>query len=126
MNNNITVAALGFNLKASDLKDGSLRREISRGLNLPTELTIKSQSYVDSKTKRPGTRTVVRFDYYMAMTDGKIEPVSYYSVMAVPQDPLVTSAITDLLVSMMVNLLHGTTNTDGLDLKTEIYAGGEQ
>lgn len=125
MNADITVSTLSFKLIYSD-QNGSLRREISRGASLPTELLIKHTPYVDSKTKVPGTRTMTRLDYYMTMTDGVIRPISYYSVLARPTDPLVTSGIIDSLEAMLTNLLHSTTNTSGLDLGTEILANGEQ
>jgi len=125
MNNNLTVSTLAFNLIYSD-QNGSLRREISRGASLPTELLIKHQDYVDSTTKVAGKRTLVRLDYYMTMTDGVIRPVSLYTVLARPTDPLVTAGINTALEAMMVNLLHGTTNTSGLDLETEIFSNGEQ
>jgi hypothetical protein len=125
MDNNLTVSALTFNLIYSD-KTGSLRREISRGASLPTELLIKHQDYVDSSTKVAGKRTLVRFDYYMTMTDGVIRPVSYYSVFAAPTDPLVTAAISNSIEAMMTNLMHSSTNTSGLDLKDEILATKEQ
>jgi hypothetical protein len=125
MNNNITVSALSYNLIYSD-KTGSLRREIARGATLPTELSIKHQEYVDSATKKAGVRTLVRLDHYMAMTDGKVEPVSLYLVLARPNDPLVTAAIITALEAQMVNLLHGTTNTSGLDLEGEILSAREQ
>jgi hypothetical protein len=125
MNSNITVSTLSFNLIYSD-KTGSLRREISRGASVPTELLIKHQDYVDSVTKVAGKRTLVRFDYYMTMTDGVIRPVSYYAVLAAPTDPLVTSGISDTLENYMTNLLHSATNTSGLDLQTEILGNKEQ
>lgn len=125
MNTNLTVSTLSFNLIYSD-KTGSLRRETSRGASLPTELLIKHQEYVDSGTKKPGIRTLVRLDYYMTMTDGVIRPVSLYTVLARPTDPLVTAAIITSIESMMVNLLHGTTNTSGLGLEDEILSNGEQ
>jgi len=115
MNNDITVSGLAFKLIYSD-KTGSLRRETSRGTSLPTELLIKHEDYVDSKTKVPGVRTLVRLDYYMTMTDGVIRPVSLYVVCSKPSDPLVTSGIVTSLEAMLVNLLHGITNTSGLDL----------
>lgn len=125
MNSNLTVSSLAFNLIYSD-KTGSLRRETSRGASLPTELLIKHQEYVDSSTKQAGIRTLVRLDYYMTMTDGVIRPVSLYTVLSKPSDPLVTAAIITSLEAMMVNLLHGTTNTSGLDLEGEIFSNGEQ
>lgn len=81
---------------------------------------------MDSTTKVAGKRTLVRLDYYMTMTDGVIRPVSLYTVLARPTDPLVTAGINTALEAMMVNLLHGTTNTSGLDLETEIFSNGEQ
>lgn len=125
MDNNLTVSTLTFNLVYSD-KTGSLRRETSRGATLPTEILIKHQEYVDSGTKQPGVRTLVRVDYYMTMTDGIIRPVSLYAVLARPNDPLVTSAIINSIEAMMVNLLHGTSNTSGLDLREEILTNREQ
>jgi hypothetical protein len=117
---NLTVSALAFNNAWSD-KTGSERRETSRGANLPTVLSIKHQDYVDSATKVPGKRSVVRLDYYMTMTDGIIRPVSLYVVCAAPTDPLVTTTITNTMCDYLVNLLHGTTNTNGLGLRDEIF-----
>jgi hypothetical protein len=125
MDANLTINALSFNTVYSD-KSGSLRRDTSRGANLPTELLIKHQDYIDSTTKKPGKRSVIRFDYYMAMTDGVIRPVSYYAVCAKPTDPLVTVSITNALEALLTNLMHSATNTSGLDLKDEILGNGEQ
>lgn len=125
MDNNLTVSTLTFNLVYSD-KSGSLRRETSRGATLPTEILVKHQEYVDSSSKQPGVRTLVRVDYYMTMTDGIIRPVSLYAVLARPNDPLVTSTIINSIEAMMVNLLHGTSNTSGLDLREEILSNREQ
>jgi hypothetical protein len=125
MDANLTISGLAFNLIYSD-QGGSLRRETSRGATLPTELLIKHQDYVDSKTKVAGRRTLVRLDYHMLMTDGVIRPVSYYAVLARPNDVLVTSTITNAIEAMLTNLMHSSTNTSGLDLKDEILANGEQ
>jgi hypothetical protein len=125
MDNNLTINSLSFNLVYSD-KNGSLRRETSRGATLPTELLIKHQDYVDTATKKPGKRTLVRLDYYMAMTDGVIRPVSYYAVCTKPIDPLVTVSITNAIEALLTNLMHSSTNTSGLDLKDEILGNGEQ
>ena len=125
MNNDLTISTLAFNLIYSD-KTGSLRREISRGVSIPTELLIKHDDYVDSKTKVPGKRSLVRLDYYMTMTDGVIRPLSLYTVLAAPTDPLVTQSIISSVEAMMVNLLHGTTNTNGLGLEDEILSNKQQ
>jgi hypothetical protein len=126
MNTNLTVSALSYDGIYSDKTDGSLRREISRGTSIPTELLIKHQDYVDSVTKVPGKRSLVRFDHYMTMTDGVVRPVSLYLVLARPTDPLVTTAIITSLSAQMVNLIHGTTNTSGLDLASSILASRQQ
>lgn len=125
MNNDITVSGLAYKLIYSDLS-GSLRRETSRGATLPTELLIKHQKYTDSATKVSGTRSLVRFDHYMTMTDGIIRPVSFYAVLARPDDPLVTAAVIEGLEAQLVNLLHGTSNTNGLDQVEQILANREQ
>lgn len=125
MDANLTINTLSFNTVYSD-KSGSLRRDTSRGANLPTELLIKHQDYIDSTTKKPGKRSVIRFDYYMVMTDGVIRPVSYYAVCAKPTDPLVTVSVTNALEALLTNLMHSSTNTSGLDLKDEILGNGEQ
>jgi len=125
MDPNLTISTLTFNQIYSD-KSGSLRRETSRGVNLPTELLIKHQDYIDSVTKVAGRRTLVRFDYYMTMTDGVIRPVSLYTVLAAPKDPLVTVTISNSLEAYMANLLHSATNTSGLDLKDEILGDKQQ
>jgi hypothetical protein len=125
MTSDITVSTLAFKLIYSD-KTGSLRREVSRGVNTPTEISIKHQDYVDSTTKMVGKRSLVRIDYYMTMTDGIIRPVSYYAVLARPSDPLVTQAIITSIEAMLTNLLHGTSNASGLDLQDEILSNLEQ
>jgi hypothetical protein len=125
MNADITVSTLSFKLIYSD-QNGSLRRETSRGVNTPTEILIKHQDYVDSATKVAGKRSLVRVDYYMTMTDGVVRPVSLYVVLARPSDPLVTQSIITSVEAMLVNLLHGTSNTSGLDLQDEILSNREQ
>jgi hypothetical protein len=126
MSPDITVSSLSFVQQYSDKNDGSLRREISRGASLPTEILIKHQEYVDSRTKQAGIRSLVAIDYYMTMTDGVIRPVRLQCVLARPNDPLVTQAIISAIEAMMVNLLHGTSNTSGLGLEDEIFSGRQQ
>lgn len=125
MNADLTISTLSYKHASSKIPGESLRREVARGAMLPTVLSIKSTDAVDSKTKRPQVRTNVSFAHHMAMSDGQIEPVLFYVVMAAPKDPLVTAAIQNGLVNQAFNLLCGTTNTDGLDLKEEIFSGLE-
>jgi hypothetical protein len=125
MNANLTISALTFTqTKSGDA--GSERREVSRGVNLPEILTIKHSEYVDSATKLRGIRTLVRIDRYVAITDGRIVPVSFYCVAAVPADALITSADVVATKDRMVNLIHGATNTSGLDLGANLFVTKEQ
>lgn len=124
MNNDLTISTLTFALKASDIKDGSMRRDVSRGVNLPTVMTIKSQDYVDSATKLPGKRTVLRFDRYVAGTDGKPIPVSAYLVAAVPADAAITTSDVTATIGYIMGTLDNT--SPNLNLITNIFVNGEQ
>lgn len=124
MNADLTISTLAFKLKASDIVDGSERREVSRGVNLPEVMTIKSQQYVDSGTKLPGKRTVLRFDRYVANTAGIPVPVSAYLVVAVPSDTAITSADVLAVVSRINGVIDAT--SPNLDLADEIFVNGEQ
>lgn len=123
MNANLTIGALTYNQQYSD-KTGSLRREIARGPALPTELKIAHAPYVDSTTKLPGTRSVVRFDRYQALTGGEIAPVSAYIVVTRPTDVLVDSAAILACCQNLIDLLQE--DDSGLDLMDEIFVGQEQ
>lgn len=122
----ITVSGLAFVQIYSDKDQGSLHREVSRGAQLPTEILIKHQQYVDSTSKRAGWRTLVAIDYYMTMTDGIISPLRLQLTYARPTDPLVTAAIETAMAAILVNLIHGTTNTSGLDLHSVILSTRSQ
>lgn len=127
MNNDLTVSALAFKWVSSEKVLGSLRREISRGVNLPTELKIVHQDYVDSKYKFTGRRHVVRFDRYLALSSGIIAPASIYTVAAIPTDTgVVTADITALCAQLNNFLFAATGNTSGLDLCDEAFASQEQ
>lgn len=123
MNNNLTISTLSFNLSYND-KAGSERREVSRGVNLPETMTIKSQPYVDSATKVEGKRTVLRFDRYVEGTDGKPVAVSAYLVVAVPTDAAVTSSDVLAVIARINCVLDAT--SPNLDLGEEIFVTGEQ
>jgi hypothetical protein len=96
MNADLTFNSVVFK-KAWDNQDQSLRQSIARGVNTPDQLIIKSQDYVDSKTKVPGRRYTVRFD----RTDLDANTVSIlsscYAVIAVPST--VTQAQLDVVVA---------------------------
>lgn len=125
MNATLTLNTLTFSLtKNGDL--GSERREISRGVNLPEILAIRHQDYVDSRTKVPGVRSNIKLERFVALTDGRIVPVTLSLLVAVPSDVNITSADVTAVTTRLVNLIHGTTNTSGLDLASAIMVTKEQ
>lgn len=124
MNADLTISTLAFKLAFSDKANGSERREISRGVNLPEVMTVKHQQYTDSSTKLKGRRSVLRFDRYLELTDGQIVPVSAYLVVAVPADAGITSADVQAVVERVVNTIQE--DDTGLDLADEIFVNGEQ
>jgi hypothetical protein len=60
MNADLTYNSIVF-AKSFDEKDGSERRDTTRGINSPDVLTIRSTAYVDPVTKVPGTRYTAEF-----------------------------------------------------------------
>jgi hypothetical protein len=123
MNANLTVSTLSFNQIFSD-KAGSLRREVSRGVTLPTEMKVAHTDYKDSATKLQGKRSLVRFDRYIELSDDSIAPVSAYVVVTHPNDSAVTSTDILAVVECLVNTLQE--DDTGLDLMDEIFVNKEQ
>jgi hypothetical protein len=124
MNADLTIDTLSFKQVYSDEK-GSLRRETSRGVNLPEELKIAHQSITDSATKLPSKRSMARFDRYVELTEsGLTAPVSAYIVVQRPNDANVESADILAVVQRLVTLLQE--DDSGLDLMDEIFVNGEQ
>lgn len=124
MNADLTIDTLSFKQIYSD-KTGSLRREVSRGANLPTELKIAHQETTDSTYKVPATRSTARFDRYVALSDGKIAPgVSAYVVVHRLEDSAVTSADILAVVQHLISLLQE--DDTGLDLMDEVFVNQEQ
>jgi hypothetical protein len=83
MDADLTLNSIVFK-KSFDEKDGSERRSIARGVNTPDVMTIKHQDYVDSKTKVPGRRHLVRVDREDVDTAGTKYVSSCYLVLNVP------------------------------------------
>jgi len=94
MNADLTFNTIVFK-KAFDEKDNSLRQSTARGVNTPDKLIIKSQSYVDSVTKVPGTRYTGRVDRDAIDANGQKYSTSCYFVYAVP-DLAVSADVTDV------------------------------
>lgn len=124
MNADLTISTLTFKLASSGKTEGSERREISRGVNLPEVMTVRHQEYTDSATKRKGVRSVLRFDRYIAAVDGNIIPVSAYLVVTTPSDPNVATADVAAVVERIVNTIQE--DDTGLDLADEIFVNREQ
>lgn len=84
MNASLTFNGTTFN-KSFDENGGSARQSITRGINTPDKLLIKSQDYVDSSTKVPGRRYTARLDRYDIDASNRKIVTSAYFVIAVPE-----------------------------------------
>lgn len=125
MNASLTLNALTFD-QTKNGDSGSERREISRGVNLPEILTVRHSAYTDSVTKLPGTRSNIKIERFVAIASGNPVPVTLSLTVAVPSDVNVTSADVTAVCARLVNLIHGTTNTSGLDKASAIFVTKEQ
>jgi hypothetical protein len=96
MDADLTFNSVAFK-KSFDKEDESLRRSTTRAINTPDDLIIKSQTYMDSKTKVSGTRYTVRFDRHDLDANNQKIISSAYLVIAVPST--VTQAQLDVLVA---------------------------
>lgn len=84
LTNDLTYNSIVY-AKAYDTETESLRRSVARGVNLPDNLVIKQQSYVDSATKVPGTRTNISIERVNVDANlVQIKP-SLYLVASIPQ-----------------------------------------
>jgi len=114
----LTISTLTFAQAYSD-ETGSYRKEVSRGINLPTELRIAHSKYTDSKTKLPGTRSLVRFDRTVAGASGDPVVVSAYVVVTVPEDTAIVSGDITAVVGHILGLLDNT--APNLDKVTDVF-----
>lgn len=106
MDANLTINTIVFN-KSFDEKDGSERRSSARGINLPDILSIKRQTSVDSATKQPTMRFVVRTDRWNETAEGVRYCASVYTVFAIPE--AATQTDVDTVVATHRALLASTT-----------------
>lgn len=83
MNADLTFNTIVFK-KSFDTEDSSERRSSARGINTPDLLVIKSQDYVDSKNKVPGTRYTARIDRVDIDANLASITTSMYFVIQVP------------------------------------------
>lgn len=124
MDNNLTISTLTFTGSYSD-KSGSLRRETSRGLNLPEVMQVKHQLYTDSVTKRPGNQSALIFEYTKALSDGSIAVVARATLKV---QSLIDSAVGSTEILAVLERVINTIQEDdtGLDLGNEIFVNKEQ
>lgn len=119
MNANLTIDTLVFNQQFSD-KGGSLRREVSRGMSLPENMTIKHQTYTDSATKRPGVQSALVFEYTKALADGTIAVVARATLKV---QSLTDTSVGSTEVLAVLSRVISTIQEDdsGLNLSEEIF-----
>jgi hypothetical protein len=97
MNADLTFNTIVFK-KSFDEKGGSERRSTARGINTPDLLIIKTQDYVDSSTKVPGSRYTGRVDRVDLDANGTLITTSMYFVIAVPKTAAGAS-VTDVVTT---------------------------
>jgi len=124
MDTSLTVSTLTFTGAYSD-KSGSLRREVSRGLNLPELMEIKHQEYTDSVTKRRGNQSALIFTFVKALADGTIAPVARATLKV---QSLIDSNVGSTEILAVLERIINTIQEDdtGLDLGNEIFVNKEQ
>lgn len=130
MNADITVKAKVYKLVYSD-KAGSLRRSTTDGAPLPHTIRIAHTDAVDSKTKVPNVRSLIRVDMTHVDTGGVNPsplPVSVQLVLVAGKDTYApTSAAILLAVDSMRQILASTAaDASALDLATTIGVNKEQ
>lgn len=124
MNANLTIDTLSFN-QAFTGKDGSERREVSRGVNLPEVMSIRHNTTTEKKTGKVTVQSQLRFDRYLLSADGvTIIPVRAVLTVYVPQDTGVTSSDVLAVVQRIVSTVQE--DDSGLDLADEIFVNREQ
>lgn len=121
----LAINSVDYTPIVSDKVSGSVLRDVSLGLNLKREVTIRHADYVDSKTKRPGRRSVARLDRYIEMTDGTIAPVSFMCIAMIPLDANVTSDIVEDTKRLSVNM-HNGHEPGYTDIGTAVFVNAEQ
>lgn len=123
MTSNLTIDTLAFNLVYSE-QSGSLRREVSRGVNTPTELRISHREYFDSKRKLTIRSSTVQIDRHIELADGTIGVVARKETVSYPVDTNVTS--TDILAVVQHGVSLNQEDDTGLDQMDEVFVNREQ
>jgi hypothetical protein len=88
-------------------------------------MTIRHQDIVDSTTKLPSKRSVLRLDRYMSLaTEAVIAPVSAYIVVQTPKSASIASSDVLAAIQRLITVLQE--DDSGLDLMDEIFTNYEQ
>jgi hypothetical protein len=124
MNADLTISTLTFTQAYNDKVNGSERREISRGVNLPEIMRIRHGEYIDNKTKLPGVQSQVKFERHVALTDGRIAPVEATLTVKVLSDANIGSADVLAVVERIAQVIQE--DDTGLDLPDEIFVSKQQ
>lgn len=124
MNPNLTVSTLTFTQQFSD-KTGSQRREVSRGVNLPENMYVKHQNYVDSASKRAGSQSALIFEYVKPLTDGTIAVAARATLKV---QALTDTAVTSTEILAVLNRVIDVVSPDGthLNLGSDIFVAKQQ
>lgn len=124
MDPNLTIDTRSF-VRVQDPKDGgSLRRNVTDGINLPETVAIRHTKAKDSASRQMTRRSSVRIDKIVDGGDGTL-PIPYLQLtVSVPEHPGVTAAHVNALVSRLRNTLDTVAN-GGLDLGEEIFVNQE-
>lgn len=127
MDNNLVVRGINFNLLYSDV-DGSVRRDVSRGVNLPYYLRIRHQDVTDTKTKRLSRQSQIQVERHELSSDGvTILPFTATLTLRYPKDTGITSEESRDPLWVLINLLNEDTNPeDNLALMNQIFTNNEQ
>lgn len=96
MDRDLTINSIAFKF-SHDAEDKGVRQSKTRGVNTPDVMTIMSQDAVNSKTKVPERRHVLRFDRYTIDANNVQIITSAYLVLVVPETA--TSTDTDAVIA---------------------------
>jgi len=88
-------------------------------------MQIKHQKFTDSLTGLPGTQSALIFEYYKALSDGRIAPVARATLkLQSLHDSAVGSAE---ILAVLERVIHTIQEDDsGLDLGDEIFVSQQQ
>lgn len=118
---NATLSTLTFVHGYTDAAE-SLRKETSRGVNLPEELRIKSQVVASKSLGIDVRETAVILQAFYTCSDGVIRPVTGTLKLAVPIDADISSAEALAPITRLNALIDPT--SPNLDAATDIFISG--